>query len=299
MGRKKKVVRRSLVPVTRLDSLAYVDSIFLVLRQKMPTDMDAALTRSLDGDFRRRVGERVGTANDFYQFELRVHQPTRDTMRILEEATKAPIRARVVQVDVSLDLITKSKYDARSLQCYLEERLLPSMRLQTRVTHVKRTLYFNKDAQKGVEVVLYADRPSKVNRKSCLHMEWRVIGAHALRTANIQSAARIAALDFRKFFNQRVSLWRMPAAHQLVQVRRKRIGVSPENPATVAHCVARVDRLMSAATGASGVVVAHDLLYLLRWSQGEFGTRPQRFFAREPHNWLLPAKTSALWVPPA
>ena len=291
MGRKRKRIRRSLIPEGILDTVAYIDTVVLILRAPMPAELDKRLTLSVQGDMERRVGKPVPTANGFYQFELRIQQPTEETYRVLAEAADPPARARVVRVDVALDLITKRAIDAWQLQLLMEERLMPSMRLQTRAVFRGRTIYYNKKPPKGVEVLVYSDLPSKVTGDPCMHIDWRLHGASALKLAELETANGLPKLDFTRFFDRRLALWRSPQADRLAQIRSRRTGEDWLRSAAAAG------RLLRAATGENGVVVTHNLLHLLRWMTKEYGDRPQRLFTREPHDWMLPAPDGAPWRP--
>ena len=298
MGRNRKISRRSLVPVSVEARASYVDSICVILPERMPKDAFRKLRLSLYAEQRplkrRYVLRRVPTANDFWIFKLTVHQPTPTSVQILGEAVEA-IRARLLEVHLSLDLITRSPNDAITLQDYLEGRLLPSTRLKHPISKFKGTTYFNRKTRKGVEVALYSDKPSKVSGQPCFHMDWRVIGTVALKRAGLATVSAILDLEHKIFWNERLALWLPPSITMLTNARlRQDKSKKPEainNPLNQSQ--ARL--LLRDASSPRGVVIAHEVLSRLRKAESEYNHRPMRLFVQEPHDWMLPASSNALW----
>jgi hypothetical protein len=303
MPRKRKVVRRSLLPTSVVAELAYLDTVCMVLPEKMPEEIFGALSQSVRDsvgrDKKRCICKRVPTANGFWHYKLFVHQPTLDSMDFLARGSEDPCRARLLEVHIALDLITENHESARLLQNYLEARFLPSGRLKKPVKcygpRASQTTYYNWKTRKGTELKFYSDKPSKVTGSPCLHIEWKIVGSVALAAAELRTINDLVELDYRKFCDERLSLWRAPKVAELIKLHQKlqqsnRLtsgAIRSENAAT---------RLIRSAQGDNGRIVAQDLLLALMKAEKQFSLRPKRLFSREPHDWMLPPKNNALWL---
>lgn len=299
MGRKKKVVRRSLVPVSIISSSSYIDSICVVLPGRMPKEMFRFLRESLYAALRPRkrryVLRKVTTANGFWIFKITVHQPTPASVQILEDAVDT-INARLLEVHVSLDLETSSLADAMALQDYLEHRLLPSTRQSKPVERFKTTTYFNRLTRKGLEVAVYSDKPSKVNGAPCFHMDWRMIGAAILKRERLSTGSEILGLDHRDFWDRKLALWLPPSQATIAKNRNRSAG--SKQPEAVGSTLnqSKARLLLRSATSPRGVVVAHELLRFLRKNEMAYNRRAMRLFSKEPHDWMLPPKDKLTWL---
>lgn len=300
MGRKREVVRHSLVNVDVLDEVSYIDSVFVILPRLMPKHVFRALRLALLAE-RRRPGQRYvlkrrDRPDGSFFFVIAVHQPTRRSLEILSEiVSPAALQARVLEVHVALDLVTSSFTDAETLQRYVEERLLPSTRLNKPVHFVGKTTYYNRLTRKGAEVALYSDRLSKSRDAPCLHVEWRTIGAQPLKSAGLKNPSDLISLNHRSFWKNRLSLWSVPSAEALLSARVKELRRTAANAPMDTETLRRQVRVMlKLATGWHGGVVANDLLHSLYKSE-LYHKRPKRLFTDESHTWMLPAATNALW----
>src|ERR1035437_8946348 len=222
MGRKRIVVRHSLLGVKVLDEVSYIDSVCVILPRLMPKDKFRDLRLALLNE-RRKTGQRyvfkkrIRPDGHFF-FVLAVHQPSQRSLEILGDVVApAPMQARILEVHVALDLITGSFSEAEALQRYVEERLLPSTRTKKPVHCAGNTTYYYRLTRKGVEVALYSDRLGKSTAAPCLHVEWRTIGAHTLRLADLAATADLISLNHRAFWDQRLSLWKIPSADAMLK----------------------------------------------------------------------------------
>jgi hypothetical protein len=74
------------------------------------------------------------------------------------------------------------------------------------VTFKRRTRYTGSRTSSN-NVASYADRPNKLTEEPfCLHCEWRIRGAAALRQANITCLDDYPNYDFRRFWEKRLIL---------------------------------------------------------------------------------------------
>lgn len=179
MGRKRKVIRRRLVPTTVEASISYIDTIVIQLPELMEPSCFASLKEKLDN--RTHCGrlyiKKIKREDGMWWIALFVHQPKIAALQMLE-AMDSP--CWITEVHVALDLITDERSDAEALQTYVENRLVRSKRRQQFSYEHLGTTYIDRGVRRGAEVALYSDRPSKfVNGHPCLHIEWRVRGSQA------------------------------------------------------------------------------------------------------------------------
>lgn len=299
MGRKKRVVRKSLVPVSVVSQCSYIDSICAVLPQQMPKAMFRSLRESLCAALRPRkrryVLKKVMTANGYWIFKITVHQPTPASVQILADAVET-INARLLEVHLSLDLEAASLADAEVLQDYLEQRMLPSTRQKRPIERVKGTTYFNRQTRKGFEVAMYSDKPSKVTGKPCFHIDWRMIGGAILKRERLSSGSEILGLDHNTFWDSKLALWLPPSQDTIAKARNRSAGSKQPDAVGSTKNQNQARLLLRSAMSPRGVVVAHELLRILRKHESDYNRRAMRLFSPEQHDWMLPPKANALWI---
>lgn len=300
MGRRKNNPRRSLVPVDVLNKKSFIDTVCLVLPERLPKnsfrDLRVALYKEQRTKKRRYVLRKVPTANGYWIYKIYVHQPTVDALRLLQDA-EVQIRARVLEVHVALDLATATFGDAERLHGFVESRLLVSKWTRKLVARFDRTTYFNVNTRAGAEVVLYSDRKSKLSgNPPCLHVEWREIGKDALRKASFESCGDLITVDHRKFWIDRLALWIPPNFTKLSRSHNKTAG--SRSATSIGNETTRraVSHLMRSTLSPDGTVITNDLLVLLRRSKMTYNKRPIRLFSSEPVAWMLPSSENSLWA---
>lgn len=301
MGRRKNNPRRSLVPVEVISNKSFIDTVCLILPERMPKASFQELRRSLcleqRSHRRRYVLKKTPTANGYWIYKMFIHQPTVNAIELLVLAEKE-IRARVLEVHVALDLATNSFSDATLLQDFMEERLIIGSWVRKPIERVFRTAYFNADTRAGSEVVLYSDRKSKLELDDvvpCLHIEWRVIGKRTLEKFEFDECLNLLKMDHQKFWEKQLALWVPPSITKLARARnkaagsRRKLSVGDEiNYKTVCNVLRR-------AMSPYGVVAANDVLVLLRKAKSQYNRRPARLFVKEPTRWMLPERANAMW----
>lgn len=204
------------------------------------------------------------------------------------------IQVRLLEVHVALDLIVTSTQEAKSLQQYVERRLLPSGRSKKDVVMIGGTTYYNRLTRKGVEVAIYSDRASKVTQSPCVHIEWRTIGAQPLRRAGLYTVPELLSVDHRQFWRDRIALWLPPSVETLHAARKKLL--AKEGTADASHALREAQLVHHRAQAAHGGVVANNMYVHLMKSE-RFHKRPLRLFKEEPSDWMLPASSeNALWT---
>lgn len=336
MGRKRLVRKRSLAPTQPVDCLSYVDTIrtdFPVgVKKEQLRPLRAALLSALRGSGGKVVARKFPWRNGLWYWVFFIHQPSISALQVLAE-TLVPFCIR--EVHVALDLTTERADDAIALKRHVESLLLPSSRPAKCVEYSGRSdgsAYFNKGTCRGVEVALYSDKPSKVERveyigrtdgsayfskgtrrgvevasysdklskvdpgRHCFHLEWRIRGAKALRSMHLASIPDVLRLNHREFWDSQLALYSAPSQSQLRAARDRVVRSSPDERRRSSQSSARLAHLLlRASLGPSFRPVATDLLGYLNLLRCAFGARSKRLFKRQSHQWMLPCELNALW----
>lgn len=294
MGRKRVVKRRRLPPVENWRSVSYLDTIVLTMPRLMPREAFRALRASLATELRPRGGRFVlklhRYGNTGFFFNLHIHQPTTESLRVLSRLGAC---GRITQAHVALDLVVADAGRAEKLRRHLEARLCVSDRPRLPSIEVRETTtYFNRHHRAGIEVAIYADRLSKLALEPCCHLEWRIKGAAKLRQYRLGRPEDIAKLDPRAFWSGVLRLSRPPTVEQLVEVRRKVLRQRLSAEDGVRRDVVSALRLV---TGPTGLVSSHNLRCWQREVPALFERRAHRLFVEESTTWMLPENKSIVW----
>lgn len=301
MSSRGKVGRRSLVPVDVGMCWSYIDTICL----QMPVGLDKARLRQLRLDLLRALRPfngryymvRITRPDGFWFWTLYVHQPSIEALQALQ-VSRVPWR--ISQVHLALDICTTDRADSDKLHRHVEQLLVPTKRPSVATQHVlDQTTYFGKGNRRGLEVVLYSDRKSKVDKQSaCLHIDWRVMGSVALRKAHLREPADLLRLNHRSFWDKRLCLLRAPPEDELLRYRRRELQL--RNPNLLGSVLAEVRLVRSTLRAAQGPhncrPLSSDLLHLANKHKWIYGPRSLRMFATQPHTWMLPGEFNALWL---
>lgn len=282
---------------------SYVDTIYL----ELPVGLDRLAIRVLRMDLvralrpqrsryvQRRVTRKSADGRAFWYWTMLIHQPTLASIDVL---LRTLIPFRITQVHVALDLLVPAGSDPCALHRYIESRLIVSKTPRSRLEVAgESTTYFNKGTRRGSEVALYSDRCSKADRTcACLHIEWRLMGAQALVRAGLRQLGDIVHLNHRKFWKERLVLWRPPSRDQVHAARRR---LMKRNELDGSQDLQSTDVLVSHvfrfADGPDHDLIANNLLCFLAEHRLLFGARPTRMFKREESDWMLPGELNAMW----
>jgi len=293
MGRKRKVVRRRLVPAEVLQRLSYIDTIHIILRTSIGADQYKSLFSLCIGETRTRRSE-YGPGRFHNIVEL--HRPTREAIEMLRSITQDVDDAvRIVRVDIALDLVTATETESQLLQDYMLGGFMPTASPRVPVKFVNSTGYFNKDTKAGEVFVLYSDRPCKVNGRPCLHVESRIKGAAALRRIGLRDFQGILDLNYTEFWRKRLRLQVMPsttfAARAIVKQAQKSRSAAPLDDEAASKTDYYLRRL---STSYHDALVAHNYHIHLRTGLPLL-KRVGRLFSKEPNDWALPPNENAVW----
>jgi hypothetical protein len=232
---------------------------------------------------------------------LVLHQPEPEALRYI--ADKA---CSIVQVDVSLDLLTDSRQDAKALQRFFVRHLMPHRRPSEAIHWIKTTAYFgfnHANHSPGVSVAVYGDRDSKAAGSPCCHIEWKVKGAAPLRARSLRNAAELLVLDHRRFWREALRVVAVPTIESLgsawttAHALGKHGGPRKFPFDSRTASIPRVGSLFlrSAVDDSGDLTSTNDLaLYLCRHKKAFPGSISSLFDGMDVSS-LLPAATNALW----
>lgn len=246
---------------------------------------------------------------------LWVNQPEQEFLRYVHSHG---LSIRIVRVHIALDLITRSKADARRLQDFFVRHLLPFSRPNEDVSWNGSTSYFGFESarQGGSSVAIYSDYPSKLDDASpCCHVEWRPARTKALQNFKAQSPALLLGLDHRDFWAKAAKLVQTPS-HDAVAALWLRAFTSRSNtagrtfpfrwPDAAGRWVPNRDA--SARRVASyflrplwdedGEIRSNNDLaaFLIRRRRSFRGRSTASLFKPLDNSWLLPPRQNGLWA---
>lgn len=235
---RKNFIRAELLPTPSLERHSYIDSIRLTLPTRIPPALlsDLKRTNGVLGLRRRKLKIKRNPFAPGYL--VHIPQPCVRTLEILDylqESLYEDGGFEISRVDVALDLLASDRLAADSIHRYLVARLRPRhMRIneaawvfmRSRVDRygfpppgwhdhesaLQCTSYLGFGTERGARVAIYSTRPTKVDDQTrATRLEWRVVGAAAVRSAGLDTTDALRQLDHREFWDQRLRLLRLPA----------------------------------------------------------------------------------------
>jgi hypothetical protein len=279
---------------------SYIDSIFIRLPKLMEKKSFLELRRALVSERRvsrvRYVFKKVRVPDTtYFHLKLAVHQPSRKATEIISEYLVAcRAAARVLEVHVALDFLVGSYSGAEEAMRSFLELFLPTSRPSRPLEWVAdSTAYYNKGVNRGTGYAIYCDRPSKVTKTPCLHVECRVKGGQQLERSQVRFLDQLLILDHRDFWAKRLQLCAPPTPERIDKELAKCVAKYKEisNPSTgTGRSVIR------SSLGPSGRVLAHDTFFHLLSLRSL--TRPRRLFYDVSTEWALPPSENAIWKTP-
>ncbi len=136
---------------------------------------------------------------------LELFQPTPKILRRVSESIGAAFAPSVSRIEVAADFIARSERDARQIGWFILTHLWrPHLRRPVVFDHA--TVYWGTHHESGVSIALYWDRPSKVTREPCAHLEVRIIGSDYAANFGIHSLDDLYQLNQPKMVMNAVRL---------------------------------------------------------------------------------------------
>jgi hypothetical protein len=145
---------------------------------------------------------------------ISLHQPDLEAVWASDSLTPG----RVTRVHVALDLITRTKADAREVHHWLAKHLVQGDCPRKPMRWFKSTTYFDRSVanRTGSCLTIYSDNPSKIDeRRPCCHLEWRTGGAQTLERAELRYPEQLVELNHTAFWEKRLKLRAAPASEIL------------------------------------------------------------------------------------
>lgn len=153
------------------------------------------------------------------KLKLSVFQPTAKFLQILLRGVDREVGVEIAYAEVARDIVLSDPHENE----YLQAAFLASaqvVRLRQRVVFSGNTAYYGRrpPQERGHVLVLYADKPSKLNNarphasaQRCVHVEWRASGKAALAAIGIASLEDVLNFDYDHHWNDCLKLHNLPS----------------------------------------------------------------------------------------
>lgn len=298
-GRPPKSPRRSIAP-PRVAIGSYFDTVKLIQNRKLDPDLFKRLQESFGpgrGDLKKDlVSDKEDSPTGYVVHTLALHRPPRETIQFLNELLRHG--QTIAAVHVALDILVDSQDIALSWQDFLEGHLITNPKAPTAPVVVESTTYYNASRAAGERFALYSDQPARLReRLMCCHLEARVLGPRALRTAHLATPEALLQANHLKFWNERLDLRRPPSFERLARASNKATNSRQSDALGDEANRQRAMELLTASQNDRGGVVAQALLARMRAAHGVYSTKPIRHFQKQRHDWLLPFRWNVQWDP--
>lgn len=299
---------RTLFDVFVRASLAYTDTVEFNSEVHLTAAQERTLRETLGG--RRAIPSKVCTpTGEFLEANYTAHQPTQATFRFIDSLGSF---ARLVRVDEALDLIVYRPEDAPRLHDLVRRSIAVMCGFRTHEVDFHGTTYMPEvHVRRGLQVVIYSDRPSKAGGYPCVHIEFRFWGKKVLEKHFLLDPLDVLAIDHRKFWARHFDL-RVAPSDEVLQARWKRASAKLRRDRTALGLPVRplglfrdedaaievakmLDGLQEIRPGPSGRPCARDLYLHLLESTPWRGVVTPKDFPRLDTDALLPRARSALW----
>lgn len=188
-------IRPISLPCKPIAVYAYIDRMVIRLRQPMNT---AEL-----GQLRCRV--HLDGSHGQQRCEL--YQPKRQALQRLEKRNDLHIGYG----EVSLDLVFDEAVDRDAARDFFNVHIVKKYHRPSQGIRFAKDTRYTGPRKAQTNLAIYSDQPCKVTGEAyCLHLDWRMNRA-ALRRCGLTSISDFIALDYQKFWQQRLLLCRIDA----------------------------------------------------------------------------------------
>jgi hypothetical protein len=144
-----------------------------------------------------------------WPYKVDIRQPDAATLAALKRAVGPDTQLEISYIEVARDYPVRFATEAQRLLLYFLRTA--TLRYGPQVVTMTENILYYGDANRGLRLALYADRPSKLatpaQGQPCLHTELRLQGAEAVRKAHLLTLDDLTSLNFKAFWNQHISLW--------------------------------------------------------------------------------------------
>lgn len=157
----------------------------------------------------RALGDLAGSVNlhrskdHLRRHRVTVHQPKHDAFRLLSAVFDDDQDNRLTELHVAVDLMCRTKRDAREKMKLLLSHLVKPHRGKQFENWFNETTRYGSRKRWGVrQQVVYSDLPSKVTGESCVHLELRACGSQVIRRLGFTHPKQIGELYLRDFIDE-------------------------------------------------------------------------------------------------
>lgn len=174
-----------------------------------------AIPSALHEDDRVKVIARSMQYHPVWQTKIELLQPDVELLAACSGMIGSRYRTELSKAEIKLDLLTRTRSDAKHLQAiFLEHLLIESSSYPVKIE--KGTAYFKPPTNahgnpSPFNFVVYSDNPNKETGRPCCHLEWRVSGAAALENIGLITLENCTGFNHRDFWSKRLHLFTCPS----------------------------------------------------------------------------------------
>jgi len=201
------------------DRIPYIDSVAIWLPRHLEQH-ERDTIESLCGSLYLPDSPKPMPHQLHWQLRITLHQPSDAAFQFIDEYFGDDYLINCV--DLALDLTTRNYHDADRLKIFFDQHLVKLWHGKQRIWLKGETSYSSKKIWVPNKLVIYADRPSKINGETTCHIEWRISTANAVRNHGIHNLQDLINFNHLAFWAKHLQL-RVP---DLEKIGRRIIGQS-------------------------------------------------------------------------
>jgi len=190
-----------ILPLKPLYSVWFIDRATLWIDKQLYGDsqlIDSLRPYCVEPEFQNRTN---GSAYRIGRFALNLRQPTPAAFAILSSYGGV---GDVFELELAWDFIMRTHCDAERFENWVRSHLVELWRGNKTVCNYEGTRYSgNRHIN---QTAMYSNRPSKIEKKPCVHLEWRMRGARAIHAAkcDLDNLAMMDDSFHRAFWEKRI-----------------------------------------------------------------------------------------------
>ena len=163
--------------------------------------------------------------NPLWRTQIDVTSPTPLWLRHFQQSVAFAAQIHITYVELAVDVLFESPDHSAKMQAAIIGHTKFMHRRDAAEEH-QGTFYYGKRSRDGKKnphvVVLYADRPSKMNTsrgqaqaETCSHLEHRLSGASTIAAAGIRTMADLIQFDHAAYHAQNNRIFQLPSQTEL------------------------------------------------------------------------------------
>lgn len=177
----------------------YIDTVAVLLRRGVSDRARAEIGKHC-GSINVRTSKACGRG---YPFRMTLHQPQSEAFRLIEEN----VDHIVGEFHVAYDLPARTDSDAKELTSVIQHLAIQPWHGSRRSRLVRgATSYASHERRTARSFVIYGDRPSKVTKEPCCHIEFRYNGADSCRARGVRTCDDLLKYDAAQYLDRDMKL---------------------------------------------------------------------------------------------